>query len=332
MLTFNNPADHGVTRENIKASLAMIPSLGYWCMCEETGGKSGTPHIHVFVYRYSPILFDRLKELFPSAHLDNCRGTCEQNRDYILKQGKHSDTDKSATSHPDTFEESGRCPGQQQGKRTDLETLVKLIQDGVSTIDIIKFNPNYARYFDKIERTRQLFIEDKYKNTFRQIVVEYWYGDTGTGKTRTVMEQYGYENVYRVTNYKNPFDRYKGQDVLLLDEFRSDLKIGELLEYLQGYPLSLPCRFHDRVACYTKVYIISNIALDEQYPNIQREQKKTWEAFLRRINTVRHFGKNGIDKCGTPYEFLYGSSKEDDDGFISLDDISIDDNPFFTSA
>lgn len=54
-------------------------------------------------------------------------------------------------------------------------------------------------------------------------------GATGTGKTRGVLEKNGYSNVYRVTDYLHPFDSYNGQPVIAFDEFRSSLRIKEML-------------------------------------------------------------------------------------------------------
>ena len=62
-----------------------------------------------------------------------------------------------------------------------------------------------------------------------------------------------------------------------------------MLKYLEGYPLMLPSRYSNKVACYTKVYITTNWALYEQYKNIQRDHPTTWQAFLRRIKTVYNF-------------------------------------------
>jgi len=132
-----------------------------------------------------------------------------------------------------------------------------------------------------------------YKNTRRlDMMVTYVYGQTGTGKTRGIMDKYGDENVFRVTDYDHPFDSYGGQDVIAFEEFRSSLKIADMLKYLDIYPLELPARYSNKVACYTKVYIVSNLALKFQFENIQNEHKETWLAFLRRVHLVKEY-KNG---------------------------------------
>ena len=146
--------------------------------------------------------------------------------------------------------------------------------------------PTITKYIPRIDQARQTLLEEKYRKQFRELAVTYIWGRTGVGKTRGVMERYGYENVYRVTNYNHPFDGYSGEPVILFDEFRSSLPITDMLKYLDGYPVSLPARYGDRVACFTEVYVVSNIPMGKQYPHIQVEEPETWAAFLRRFQRV----------------------------------------------
>ena len=104
------------------------------------------------------------------------------------------------------------------------------------------------------------------------------------------MDKYGYSNCYRVTDYKHPFDTYDGQDVIIFEEFRSSLNLADMLNYLDGYPLLLPCRYFNRQACYTKVFLITNIPLEWQY---ERSSPQSRDAFLRRINGVIEYADDG---------------------------------------
>ena len=255
--------------------------MRYYCMADEMGE---TYHTHIFVALNSPVRFSTIKNRFEEAHIEMSRGTSEENREYIRKTGKWQDDEKHETSMPDTFEEYGDIPEEHQVERSDLAYLLELIRAGNSNYEIIDMLPDYLFSIDKIERARQMLKAEENKDVFREMHTTYILGKTGTGKTRGVMEQYGYTNVYRVTDYTHPFDGYAGEDVIIFDEFRSQLKIGDMLNLLDGYPLTLPCRYANRQACYTKVYIISNIPFEDQYQQVQMEQKSTWEAFHRRIN------------------------------------------------
>lgn len=145
----------------------------------------------------------------------------------------------------------------------ETAAIYEMVKDGASNYEILEEFQNALNKLEKIDRARQPVLEDRLKDDFRILDVWYICGETGVGKTRSVMEQYGYSNVFRVTNYAHPFDGYKGQDVILFDEFRSSLPIGDMLIYLDGYPVALPCRYADKQACFTKVYVISNIPLEQ---------------------------------------------------------------------
>jgi hypothetical protein len=133
----------------------------------------------------------------------------------------------------------------------------------------------------------------EHKSKFRDVQVIYIYGKTNVGKTWTIYQNYNMCDIYRVTDYQHPFDSYSGESVMVFDEFRSQLKISDMLNYLDRYPLKLPSRYVGKQACYTTVYIISNEPLRDQYRNIQHDQPATWSAFLRRIGHLYEFVERG---------------------------------------
>lgn len=113
------------------------------------------------------------------------------------------------------------------------------------------------------------------------------------------MDTYGYDMVYRVTDYHHPFDTYDGQDVIIFEEFRGGLKHGDMLNYLDGYPLLLPCRYYNRQACYTKAFIITNLKPDELYTGVDDASRR---AFFRRIGNIIRYNADGSKDCWTSYE------------------------------
>lgn len=293
-LTINNPQEKGLDHEAIKKALEQLTALDYYCLADEIGAETQTQHTHVFVVLRNSTRFSRIKRLFPEGHIEAAKGTIQENRDYVAKSGKWANDPKADTSIPGTFEESGEPPEEPgQGARTDIAEIYRQIDEGMSNAEIMAQNPETAQHIGKFDKIRQDILEARYRENWRDLQVTYIWGPTATGKTRSVMEKYGYGDVYRVTDYKHPFDRYAQEPVLCLDEFRSSLQIGDMLDYLDGYPLSLPARYANRVACYTKVYIISNIPLSKQYINTQAESPATWRAFLRRIHRVVEYQKEG---------------------------------------
>lgn len=303
LLTINNPVEKGYTHEKLIEIMSQFKGVTYYCMSDEVGLKTETYHTHLFMFAPNGVRFGTIQNRIPNAHIDCCRGTSQENRDYVFKEGKYSGSDKEDTRVDGTQYEYGEIPIERQGCRNDIVDLYVMIANGMSDFQILDATPENMLNLNQIRQTRQVLKGEKYKNVFRDLSVTYIYGSTGCGKTRHVMEKYGYENVYRVTNYKHPFDQYKGEDVILFDEFRSSLPLADMLKYLDGYPVVLPCRFADSYACFTKVYFTTNIPLDKQYVNIQRDEIESYKAFLRRIHKVINWDKQS-EECQLSFEDL----------------------------
>lgn len=294
LLTINNPDKYGLDRERV-LELCKQLQPDYCCISEEVG-ESGTPHIHVFLYRRSPMRFSSLKKKFETAHIDQAYGLCSENRDYVAKSGKWETSEKAETSVPGSFAEFGDLPEETKASaktKATMEDLLEEVKDGKSTARIITQNPAYAFRIKDIDAVRQTLLSEKFMVENREIEVAYIYGAPGTGKTRSIFEAHGAENICRVTNYRMgkgvSFDAYHGQNVLVFEEFNSQIPIEEMLNYLDVYPIMLPARYSDRVACFTKVYLTSNVPLEDQYEDIQIVHPATWKAFLRRIHRVVYF-------------------------------------------
>ena len=294
--TINNPTAHGMTHEVI-IDRAQLFNPDYFCLADEIGA-SGTYHTHLFIYSSSPMRFNTIKKRFPTAHIEPAKGSCQENRDYIRKEGKWADTEKAETRVEGTFQEFGTMPNASDEKSPKMAQLIRYIKDGLTNLEIIDMDPSYAFKTKEIDLLRQQLLEDRYTRENRKVIVHYIYGDSGTGKTRSIYEKHPATDICRITNYPAKgnvqVDAYKGQPVLVFEEFHSQIPIAAMLNFLDIYPVMLPARYYDRVACYTTVYITSNIPLDQQYPEIQKCKLETWNAFLRRIHTVTEYRKGGF--------------------------------------
>lgn len=300
LFTCNNPQDHGWSIEKIITILEGWKAVKYWCIASEIGVENHTPHIHFFIYNTSAINAYTIENKFHGINRKQANGTIMENRNYVFKEGVYIGSEKGNLHDYSSNKESGEPPQERgRGHRTDLCELYDMIKEGKSDYEIMEECPQYMKQFEKIDKVRQVIREEQFKNTWRNLQVTYIWGTTGAGKTRSVMEQYGYSNVYRVTDYQHPFDSYKGQDVVIFEEFRSSLYLDDMLKYLDGYPVEFPARYNNKVACFTKVYIITNIDLRCQYPNHQKEETETWKAFLRRIHEVWFFDGKKVHKSPT---------------------------------
>ena len=304
-LTINNPQDHGMTHDEI-IDRAQKFNPDYVCLADEIG-ESGTYHTHVYLYSSSPMRFGTIKKRFPTAHIEKAIGTSQENRDYIRKEGKWADTDKAETRVEGTFKEFGVLPNEASEKSPKMAQLMQDVKDGYSTTEIIENDPSFAFKINDIDALREKLLFERFRKENRPVKVNYLYGDSGTGKTRSIYEKHPPEDVYRITDYSGQsgarFDDYHGEPVIVFEEFHSQVPISAMLNFLDIYPLRLPARYRDRVACFDTVYITSNIPLEQQYMDVQRRELETWNAFLRRIHTVTEF-RRGMPPREVPHEML----------------------------
>ena len=295
MLTFQTKhLEDGWTHDAIKAALEPR-KLQYWAMCDEIGGETEKAHTHLIIYRKSPVRASTLRETFPSVHMEPLKGTMAEARNYLLKSGKYADTDKAETSVEGTFEEQGELPEEKgQGARSDLELMMDMVKEGYSDLEIVEAIPSFVLKISSVQKYRQLILEEK-AHEYRAMTVIYIYGLTGSGKTRSVYEAHKDDptSIYTINSYNGNglFDGYDSSKVkvLCLDEFRSSLPFNLLLALTDGQYQVINCRYSNRIATHTTVYIISNIPLHEQYKEFQKNEPESWRALLRRITMIRHF-------------------------------------------
>ena len=278
--------------DTIKSIIKGMSNVSYFCFADEIGGEHNTYHAHVYIHfeRRKKQRFSYIKRRFPHARIDKCKGNAQQNRAYVRKEGeKWENSKKKDTSVPGTFYEEGILPINEQGNRTDLDYIYGLIKEGHSDYEILSELPESMRYLGYIERTRQILVAQEMESKERDLTVIYVTGRTNTGKSYKLIKDHG-ASLFRSTNKRNPFDGFVPHKhvALAFEEFEEDIRLTDMLNYLDPYGLSLPARYSDRVATYEIVYIVSNRSLESLYPHDRTTNRHTYEAFISRIDKVRY--------------------------------------------
>ena len=277
LCTLNNPT---MTDEQFYEFLVGLESVKYFIFQREKGEETGTEHIQFYIEFEFARHFKTVKGVLPNGtHIEQRKGTKKRAREYCCKP----ETRVGQVYEHGIFIE--------ERQRTDLHNIIAAIKSGMSLSDLRDdYEAQFFMFQKRFETERAIYLDKKFGDTFRNMNVSYVYGSTGVGKTRSIAERFGYRNIFRVTEYdQRAFDNYDGQDIIIFEEFRSSFKIAQMLNYLDGHPCRLPCRFVDKTACYTQVFITTNIPLDKQYPNIQQEEPATFDAFTRRMHNIYNF-------------------------------------------
>lgn len=262
-----------------------------WIGQLEQGSKTDYRHWQIFVQSTARKRFSSLRKLFEKrngVHLGYCRprqGTVSQCVAYVTKQATRIDGPYSA----------GQIQMKDgQGKRTDLQELSSMVLSGEKTVSELLLDPELSpRLSRSLGYFKALEAEVKRKRAtaaVREVKTLYLWGAAGSGKSRWVEETYG-RSAYKVTDYRNPWDSYSGQSVLVLEEYspnklgseRHCLLLEELFSVLDPYPMELHARYENNWAEWDTVIVISNLPLSEQYPGMNERQRP---ALNRRFGAV----------------------------------------------
>lgn len=245
------PADgeHGMSHERLLAALesAHLSAVGQL----EKGGKTGYLHWQLLIERESgaPIRFSRLRAIFPHGHYEPRRGTLLQAIDYVTKS--------ETRACPPVSISRGEIR-RDQGKRTDLDEFYDAITAGQTVAEVIADNPRACRYARSLETLQDALMttSDKAKKMRPELRVYWIYGAPGVGKTYAVTSL---GDVFRVSDYRrDPFGRYQGEDTLVLDEYSGQLDYELFLQLSDIYPLELPCRYRNKIAMFSRLFVLSN--------------------------------------------------------------------------
>ena len=250
------------------------------CGREQTP-TTGKEHLHVIAYYENAIsrkgVMNRIEFKKGEGQIDPQRGSHKQASDYCEKDG-------------DIAFVVGVIPTGENTPRSAWDLILDMVEAGATDTEIMRAYPaQYARCYGGIGNMRMTALADGL-NEYHPVEVTYLYGGTGSGKTRSVLDGMAEHprDVFRITDYKHPFDNYRGQKIIMFEEFRSSLPIEQMLNYLDCRRMELPCRYSNKVSGWDTVYLVTNIAPEEQYRTVQDRHPETWAAWERRIHhTIR---------------------------------------------
>jgi len=111
--------------------------------------------------------------------------------------------------------------------------------------------------------------------------VVFW-GATGTGKSHRAWERAGV-GAYSKCPRSKFWCGYRGEESVVIDEFRGGIDISHLLRWLDRYPVRVEVKGSSKPLMAKSYFITSNLHPRNWYPDLDRE---TYLALERRLEIV----------------------------------------------
>lgn len=244
-----------------------------------TGGLyQGLQHYH-FCFYTPQMRMGAFAKLFPTqAHIDNV----QRGKEAVARYCSKLDTRIAGPWQSEGFSFDG------QGKRTDLkprDDAVRQVLAGADPDELMRKEPKLLAFAKDFDRAYEIWMKGEGKK-LRDVHTLYVYGEAGVGKSLWAW-LYGTRrgrDVYRLTDYAHPWDDYRGESVVVIEDFDGRMRLDDVLRWTDRYPTQLTARYANKMALYDTVIFTSNRQMSGWYGSDDFVPKQG--PLNRRITTV----------------------------------------------
>jgi len=245
-------------------------------------GESGTPHFQGYFRYKSRRSFQAVRRRLSQDgncrfHLEVRRGTIPQAIDYCTDANK-----RDVESNGNIVEYGSRPAG--GGSRTDIRDCVGAVKQNKSMRDLFDQHPEVmVKYARGIATARLVYQSHRDFKT----VVRWYYGSTGTGKSRAARDEAG-DGAYWKAGATKWWDGYDGQETVVIDDYRCDLcPFHILLRLFDRYPMSVEGKGVSMQFVSKTVIVTAPHRPEAMW---QRRCNEDVQQLLRRIEEIKLFG------------------------------------------
>lgn len=248
----------------LKSYLEERKMLDFALACQEIAPTTGHEHIHCYVHFNSPTRLAITK--ICGAHVEICRGSPNQNIEYIRKDGN-------------IIWEFGEEP--HQGR--SIKEVKKMTKEQREDLPV-----SLKKIVDKIndEEEADIDIDDMSK----QVIVFYIYGPSGIGKTEKAKELVRlnkelFGTKINIVKHINGFWSGIGTaNIAIYDDFRdSHMPVSEFINFIDYNKHYLNVKGGNKINNYKMIIITSVQDPEDIYKNVTGEPRLQW---FRRMEII----------------------------------------------
>lgn len=258
----------------------------------EKAPDTGALHFQTFVQYENPRHWSTVTRMLDT--LDCCKHShVAARRKSVESCLKYTSKEKSRVKGP--FSGGEMDLRDKQGRRTDLDELRSLVDQGFSKAEILYLkdldnkSAHLSKWLGDLVAARD---EIRMGGTNRRnMSARFTWGPTGAGKSSRLLDSG--DPICRITNYTpgrmwDAYDPLKHR-IVFFDEFNEQIPLTDLLVLLDPWVPTLDCRYHNKPGLFERVEFASNVSPYEMYKEEPRERRRAW---FRRLDEIEYLGKN----------------------------------------
>jgi len=137
---------------------------------------------------------------------------------------------------------------------------------------------------------------DHARATFIDRTVRLFYGPTGTGKTHRAFDELGLSAFVKDPRTKW-WDNYRGEEGVIIDEFRGDISISWILKWTDKYPVWVEPKRGCVPLRASQLIFTSNLPIEQWYPDLDPD---SLAALKRRFTSIEYMDRPHVSTRPSP--------------------------------
>lgn len=264
-------------------------------------GAQGTPHLQGYVEFATPKIHSQLVQFFGSSHFFALAAVGDRASNFVYCTKGNDRIFEYISPHLERSDRNTETRLNYDRRNTAENSFDWLPRAAENPYQFSRTDAKlFVKYANAIRFAHSITPHDYRSDIFVKKVVNFYWGNSGTGKTLTANSEISTLcqtlNVerYRVPKFSSKssifFEGYHGQKIVLFDQLNPQtIEFDLLMELLDGYEVIVQVKGSHAIWMPTHVYITCVMSPEDFFTWSAKHRGNQLEELMRRLTKITHF-------------------------------------------
>lgn len=155
-----------------------------------------------------------------------------------------------------------------------------------------------------VEKIKKELKKNPINEDYYDVSITYIQGNNNSDIVNAIIQTYGEDSIH-FAKYDALFADYDGEPVIVFNDFKSSVPLAYMADLLDAFPI-VPTRHNWITFCSERIFVISDILLEEQYPEYLHDTSPHafWARFLYSFDSAIVCENDSVQSYATVQAYL----------------------------